>query len=327
VLGRSWNSALAVAGAAVLVGAGAGGTASSPRVTDQQCFGAAARDPEQPCRNAELTHSVVPRPSVAHRLPGAPCASIEHDGGVSVCEFGVPAGEATRTIALVGDSHAGHWRGALTAVARAKGWHGLSVTHTSCPLQKALRDLPEPRRSQCVHWKREAFRWFARHPEVSTVFVSGLTGGSGVVPSGGLDGFDTALNSYIDAWDALPATVEQIVVIRDTPKVRPGIDACVQRAIAQGMRADLACARPRRAALDPDPATAAAARMQGPRVRTIDLTRYFCDSQRCFPVVGGALVCRDQNHLTAVFSTTLGPFLLRAVDRLAVGVTKSLAPA
>jgi hypothetical protein len=101
--------------------------------------------------------------------------------------------------------------------------------------------------------------------------------------------------------------------------VRADIQDCVQRAIEQGMRADLACAEPRRAALDPDPATTAAARMRSPRVQTVDLTRFFCDARRCYPVIGGALVCRDQNHLTAVFSTTLGPFLLRAVDRLAVG--------
>jgi SGNH domain (fused to AT3 domains) len=298
------------------MGVSAGGTASAIRVPDQPCFGAAARDAERPCRNPELTYSVVPRPSVARKLPGAPCSSIERDSGVSVCEFGVPAREATRTIALVGDSHAGHWRGAVDAVARAKGWHGLSVTHTSCPLQKALRDLPEPHRSQCIRWKRETFRWFERHPEVSTVFVAGLTGGSGVVPRGGLGSFGTAVDSYIDAWNALPATVEQIVVIRDTPKVRADIQACVERADAQGRRADLACAQPRSAALDRDPATAAAGRMQSPRVQTVDLTRYFCDARRCYPVIGGALVCRDQNHLTALFSTTLGPFLLREVDRL-----------
>ena len=33
-------------------------------------------------------------------------------------------------------------------------------------------------------------------------------------------------------------------------------------------------------------------------------------------MIGGALVLRDQNHLTAVFSTTLGPYLLRKVDAL-----------
>jgi hypothetical protein len=69
-------------------------------------------------------------------------------------------------------------------------------------------------------------------------------------------------------------------------------------------------------ALDPDAEVAAAARLRSPRVQTIDMSRYFCDRARCFPVIGGALVLRDQNHLTAVFSTTLGPYLLREVDRL-----------
>jgi hypothetical protein len=34
-------------------------------------------------------------------------------------------------------------------------------------------------------------------------------------------------------------------------------------------------------------------------------------------VIGGALVLRDNTHMTGVFSSTLGPFLLHAVDRIA----------
>ena len=101
--------------------------------------------------------------------------------------FGAPAdARANATVALVGDSHAGHWRGALTHVADAKGWRGLSITHTSCPLQVAVRDLA---RAAAVAlrraWKRQVFAWFEAHPEVHTVFVAGLTGGRGVMPEGG----------------------------------------------------------------------------------------------------------------------------------------------
>jgi hypothetical protein len=49
------------------------------------------------------------------------------------------------------------------------------------------------------------------------------------------------------------------------------------------------------------------------RVRLIDLTRLFCDRARCFPVIGGAYVYRDFNHLNRVFAATLGPYLLRAM--------------
>ena len=44
-----------------------------------------------------------------------------------------------------------------------------------------------------------------------------------------------------------------------------------------------------------------------------------CDRTRCFPVVGGALVHKDRGHLTRVFSTTLGPYVLRALNQLMPG--------
>jgi hypothetical protein len=56
--------------------------------------------------------------------------------------------------------------------------------------------------------------------------------------------------------------------------------------------------------------------MRSPQVRSVDLTPFFCDRRRCFPVVGGALVYKDAHHLTRVFSASLGPFLLRALDDL-----------
>ena len=76
------------------------------------------------------------------------------------------------------------------------------------------------------------------------------------------------------------------------------------------------CAVRRGYALQPDPAAQAARRLRSSRVQVIDLTPYFCGRELCYPVIGGALVYRDSNHLTAVFATTLGPILTRYVDRL-----------
>jgi hypothetical protein len=39
-----------------------------------------------------------------------------------------------------------------------------------------------------------------------------------------------------------------------------------------------------------------------------------CAPPLCFPVVGGALVYKDDQHLTDVFATTLGPYLQRALE-------------
>src|SRR5690242_5981126 len=91
--------------------------AGSPAQATPACFGAAARDALHPCRNPALARSVVPTPVAARRAPNAPCRSIQPDGPVLVCEFGVPAEQATATVALIGDSHAGHFRAAVDAVA------------------------------------------------------------------------------------------------------------------------------------------------------------------------------------------------------------------
>ena len=79
-----------------------------------------------------------------------------------------------------------------------------------------------------------------------------------------------------------------------------------------------ACGVPRRHAVRPDPAVAAA-RASGAHV--IDLTPQFCDARRCYPVIGGALVHKDADHLTQVFARTLGPFLDRAYGDLTISST------
>jgi hypothetical protein len=53
--------------------------------------------------------------------------------------------------------------------------------------------------------------------------------------------------------------------------------------------------------------------MRSPRVRVLDLTPFFCDARRCYPVIGGVLVYKDSTHLTGLYARTLGPYLERAV--------------
>ena len=78
------------------------------------CFGAAARDPWKPCQNPALRRVVTPTPSQALLIPNAPCEPTQRAALVSPCLFGVKGGDR---VALVGDSHAEHWRAALEVVA------------------------------------------------------------------------------------------------------------------------------------------------------------------------------------------------------------------
>ncbi|HEV7807510.1 MAG TPA: SGNH hydrolase domain-containing protein [Solirubrobacteraceae bacterium] len=282
----------------------------------RRCFGAASRDVRRPCRNPKLARAVVPTPDQAEVSPNLPCTPLKTNGLVIPCEFGVPAAQATNTVALLGDSHAAHWRAALEYVATEVKWRGVSITRSGCPLSRATARLqPKSRRAQCTRWNREVPDWLAAHPQVSTVFVVAHYD-AGVVATPGKDEWLAKIGGYAAAWRALPKTVKRVIVIRDTPKSTIDTLNCVRAAITKRKSAANACAMPRPAALGPDPAAAAAARVASQRVLSIDMSSFFCSNARCFPVVGGALVYKDISHLTDVFSSTLGPYLLRKIRAL-----------
>ena len=289
----------------------------SSKVVDHRppCFGAAARDEEKPCSNPALRTEVVPLPVAAKTEDYADCERFHREGGLSQCDFGVAAKKASKTIALVGDSHASHWRTPLDAVANQNGWHGVSITRTSCPFSEASKHLVEPTRTQCKEWVAKLPGYFRAHPEIDTIFVVGITGGTVNVPRGRTM-FEAKVNGVRKAWRQLPDSVKHIVVIRDTPRIAGDTVDCIERAIAAGERADLACAIPRGSAVEADPQAVAARTSGSARTQVIDLTDRFCSERLCFPVVGGALVFKDLHHFTLVWAKTLGPPLSREVERL-----------
>ena len=274
------------------------------------CFGAAAIGSR--CRPRG---SVVPAPVVAKDAPNAPCELKERDGLILPCVFGTGRAQATREFAVIGDSHASHWRAALRPMARRNGWRGTSIARSHCPLAAGDPGLPEPERSECRSWRQQVPRWLERHPEVDIVFVAQWEGAS------------ADADEFAAAWAALPPSVEHVVVIRDTPQMLPDgrTLACVDRALEEGEPPARACARPRDEALPPDPAVAAAAR--SPRAVAVDLTRFFCDARTCPPVLGGALVYKDANHITSVYGATLAPYVGRIIDRVLEPDDAAAAPA
>jgi hypothetical protein len=257
---------------------------------------------------------VLPAPSDAVITPNAPCTPIEEIDKLLVCAFGLPAAEAKGTVALVGDSHAGQWRAPLEVVAQARRWEGLSLTRPGCPFTRATSNISEPQRSRCLKWTQDVTQWLNSHPQVSTVFVS--ANHRAAISPGGRGSFARQVAGYINAWDALPASVAHVIVIRDDPSVRGDTLACVEHAVAKHWRAGPVCAVPRRDALGRDAAAVAATSLKSGRVQVLDMTRSFCDNRRCYPVIGGALVYKDAGHLTRVFATTLGPLVLRRIDAL-----------
>lgn len=294
-----------------------------PRPEASRCFGAAARDPRHPCRDRRLRYAVAPSPGVAQITPNFPCTPIEKigagsavDGALSPCAFGVPPSRAIATVALVGDSHAMAWRATVEVLAQTMGWRALALNRSHCPFSKAVRRLPGADRRGCERFKRRVLHWFKRHREVNTVFAVHQQGGTPVLAGPGQSQSAAEIAGYQQIWEALPASVSHIVVLRDNPGIRTGTFRCIRRAKRAHRAPGRTCALPREVVLRPDTARDAAAALGSKRVEIVDLTQYMCGARRCLPVVGGALVDKDSTHLALEFATTLGPFLVRRVRAL-----------
>ena len=278
------------------------------------CFGAASRDAAQPCDNPDLRDSVEPLPARAKVVAESFCDTVQHVQLITACGFGAPAEEAARTFALIGDSHAANLKSAMTVLTLAKRWRGVSILRAGCPATRARPLLRTSQASQgCRQWNGQVLAWLARHREVDTVFLSAHAGAR-VKPSRGRSAEESVRAGYREEIRALLRMRRRVVVIRDPPPSTNAQLGCVSRALAAGRRAQTECTRPRSASVRSDPLVAAARSIRSASVKRIDLTRFFCDSRRCFSVVGGALVRHDESHLTQAFAATLGPFVLRALD-------------
>ena len=272
----------------------AGAADAAPR-----CYGAASRDAARPCVNKKLQRTVAPTPEDAAITPNVACAPQDELGG---CSVGVPNGE---TVVILGDSHAGHWRAGMDYVARRKGWHVLEFARPHCPFSFATPATTEAGASECVAYNQKIIAWLQSRPDVTKVFVSN----NARLPMA-VAGIAYRLDGDRRALQALPASVARVWVLRDPPTDRVTSHACVERALRY-KRSFTRCAVPRKRALVRDPTVEAALRL-GRDV--IDLSAFFCSSRSCFPVVGGVLTHKDQDHLTQDFARTLGPYILRGVN-------------
>ena len=285
-------------------------------VVSRPCFGAPARNPLAPCADPALRLTVFPAPDDAVLQPNAPCEPQARVDLIFPCLFGASSSTKPPTVALIGDSHASHWRAAVDVVARAGGTRAISITRTGCPFSTAhvvipARELEGP----CQSWNREVLTWLGRHSEVKTIFVSERARAQFVASRPDRSNFDTAVRGYSAMWRALPATVTSIIVVRDTPLDSAVAQDCVRRMYALAKPVGIRCARSRSLALPPDPAVAAARQLRG-RVHVLDMTPFFCGSAKCYPVVGGALVHKDEDHITTVFARTIGPFMVGKVANI-----------
>jgi peptidoglycan/LPS O-acetylase OafA/YrhL len=272
-------------------------------VSARPCFGAPAMENRVKCPKALTALPLVAITKVDAPWAAMPgCRGTGSDPNVMTCYWG--KGTPARVVALVGDSHAEHWRAALHRIAKAKNWQLVEMFSGGCPATDA-RSITFERRSRdgevCRTWTAKVtakLRALGPNDVITT----------GYAQQNGFDPADSGPAGFQRVWrDWLGFT--RVTVLRDIPTTA-GRNGPTCLAINAGK--PQACANPRATVLVDDDMMRAARPLRN-EVNLVDLSDYFCDASRCYAVIGGASVYYDYDHMSAQFGATLAPVLLRSL--------------
>lgn len=263
---------------------------------------------------------VTPSPAAARDdLPViyADGCNLEYTGVVSPpCVYGDPNG--TKRVVLFGDSHAAQWFPAVNQVAQNRKWTLVSLTKAGCPASEVtvlFRNDGTPYKD-CDTWRAGAINRIVKNEHPDLIVISQRVDYEVLSSSGGRLSTTAAIP---DVASGLRKTVKRfaalgipVVVIRDNPRAALDVPVCVSRDTLNTAR----CEFDREKSLPSDQALLA--KVVGIKgVHVVDLDSTICPPKpRCPVVSNGILMYRDDDHMTATYSTSLAPRLDAAIPQI-----------
>ena len=236
-------------------------------------------------------------------LPQLAGSCTAHDGQATsaLCRLGVTS--SSRTLVIVGDSHAEMWVSDVVQDAQRAGWAVVPVIKTSCQPAEWVGPVGT---GECRAWFAWAMRIVrALHPAAAV--IAGYY--NWVNPPEDQDlsaGLDTAVR-------AMHRITSDVTIIGDVPQRGQEPVDCLLRshATATGCSDGLAM---KGAAL-----TGLVAQLaETDKAAFIDTTGWFCDNGQCPLVVGNVITYRDISHITQTYAAALSSVFAAALrDTLA----------
>lgn len=277
------------------------------------CFGAASvLDPA--CADADFGDQILPAPGFAgvDTPQAGECFAQLTDARPLSCTFGSDDPDAPR-VALIGDSHAYQLVSTFARMAEAEGWQLVTWLKGACPWNATPLATPGAFGDACTQWRESVTAELAQ-ADVDAVFTAAIAT-TPYSSAGFPSSYDAAVAGYVGAWDEVLERGIPVVTVVDNPVWETDPNKCLRtrdQSECVGARSDVL--------VENDPVRDAAAQRDG--VTLLDFTDVFCDAETCAPVVGGANVYRDQDHLTVSFADTLAPWYTQALrESLAAGAS------
>jgi peptidoglycan/LPS O-acetylase OafA/YrhL len=298
----SWVSITAAVLATVCVAGGAA-YAGQKQVPDSviavpsgSCVGAAALTCADPYEANELTLPEFAATDIGVGVRQIDeCKQTTLSSDLLTCVKGDPDGN--RTVALVGDSHAGQYLEGLDVWGAENSVRILTYVKSWCPMvggEIANRDFSdEATVVTCSEFAEKAIADIATQ-EIDLVLFSNFTLRY-TQPS--LSGIGRTITTadFLKTWSQIDAP---IAILRDNPAAPFDVPLCV----AQHLGEYDACAFAQTSYKDP---FVEAAEEDG--IDVLDNSQIFCTDGQCHSVIGGLIVYFGSHHFTASFSRSLAP--------------------
>ncbi|MEA2146590.1 MAG: hypothetical protein QOG59_2177, partial [Solirubrobacteraceae bacterium] len=221
------------------------------------------------------------------RIPAA-CEAHDGQATATLCRLGASSG--SKTIAVIGDSHAEMWMPAILSLAHRDGWAVVPIMKSGCGPANWTDSIGT---RECHAW----FRWAVRednalHPDVTLI-----------------GGFYDHVGSGPDqqTMDGLSASAlgvkkgsKRVVILGDVPqRDRQPVDCLLASHASVAGCSDLLT--PTELNLESRVSQLA----QFDRLGLIDPTGWFCYQGQCPLVVANIIAYRDDNHVSQTYATAL----------------------
>lgn len=222
----------------------------------------------------------------------APCTdgNATPDPVLEGCRQAVPAGEVTKRIVVLGDSHAQQYLAALAPIAEARGWELVTLLMPACRFGAES----ETRSADCNAYNRASSAYVLEHRPDAVFTVATLTHEEAPV--------ETEVPAYLEGIQPIADAGIEVVGIRDNPRFTFSMPECVQR---HGPDAP-DCNPPLNESLvDPSPLESYRGKVDG--LHLMDLSDFICAGGTCPGVVGNVYVYKDDNHLSRTYVESMIP--------------------
>ncbi len=248
--------------------------------------------------NAAVPEGVKPLPPLSKIGADVPviyrmkCHQEQKGTDATGCLLGDPAG--TRTIVVMGDSHAAQWIPAVDKIAKDRKWKLVTFTKAACPVTRvAFLDDGKPY-EQCAIWRERVLAEIAKlKPDFAITSQSNYASVTQ----------DAMIEGLRSVWNELAGQGVRVIAIRNTPFSLFDPRNCLGTDPGK-------CVNPRSEVERENIYALAARSVAG--VTMVDMNDALCGKDSCSAVVGNVVVLRDNHHLTATYALALAPYLAKA---------------